>query len=225
MAPRIARDIGPFLLVTTEDTLSLVLDTLSVVIDVDKAQWMTTELASSLVGAVLEVWTKFNKGSIPPAHNFGLTDNGLIVIDPILISLLTDILSSLAASKAPGVYETVVRQALPPLCQAIANPSEAWIASAGVELITSLIEGAPDVGLGDGFFATMAPNLFQCLKVAEDRDIIQVSLNAKSMITLTLIVFRTELAALRSSFEKTSNNCVPGTIHLLMRAAWTVCWL
>ena len=62
-APRIAQDIGPFLLVTTEDTLSLVLDTLSVVIDVEKAQWITTDLASSLVGAVLEVWTKFSMRS------------------------------------------------------------------------------------------------------------------------------------------------------------------
>lgn len=66
MAPRIAQDIGPFLLVTTEDTLSLVLDTLSVVVETDKAKWMTTDLASSLVGAILEVWTKFNRGSWLP---------------------------------------------------------------------------------------------------------------------------------------------------------------
>lgn len=70
-----------------------------------------------------------------------------------------------------------MRHALPPLCQAIANPSETWIASAGIELITSLVQGAPETSLGDGFFSTLAPNLFQCLKLAEDRDIIQVWLS------------------------------------------------
>jgi hypothetical protein len=60
--PRIAKDLGPFLLVTTEDTLSLVLETLSVVIEVDGSKWLTPELANSLVLAVLEVWTKNNKG-------------------------------------------------------------------------------------------------------------------------------------------------------------------
>lgn len=59
---RIAQDLGPFLLVTTEDTLSLVLETMSVVLDVDKGQWLTTDLANSLVLAVLEVWAKNNKG-------------------------------------------------------------------------------------------------------------------------------------------------------------------
>ena len=60
--PRIAKDLGPFLLVTTEDTLSLVLETLSVVVEVDGSKWLTPELANSLVLAVLEVWAKNNKG-------------------------------------------------------------------------------------------------------------------------------------------------------------------
>jgi hypothetical protein len=59
---RIAQDLGPFLLVTTEDTLSLVLETMSVVLDVNKGQWLTADLANSLVLAVLEVWAKNNKG-------------------------------------------------------------------------------------------------------------------------------------------------------------------
>lgn len=47
---------------TSDDTLSLVLETLSVVVQVDKASWISTELATSLVLAVLEVWNKNNKG-------------------------------------------------------------------------------------------------------------------------------------------------------------------
>ena len=60
--PRITKDLGPFLLETTEDTLSLVLETLSVVVEVNSSKWMTQDLANSLVVAVLEVWTKNNKG-------------------------------------------------------------------------------------------------------------------------------------------------------------------
>jgi hypothetical protein len=66
--PRIAKDLGPFLLVTTEDTLSLVLETLAVVVDVDNGKWLTTDLSDALVRAVLDVWAKNNKGN--PSHLF-----------------------------------------------------------------------------------------------------------------------------------------------------------
>lgn len=61
--PRIAKDLGPFLLLTSDDTLSLVLETLAVVIGVDGGKWLTNELANSLIIALLEVWNKNNKGS------------------------------------------------------------------------------------------------------------------------------------------------------------------
>jgi len=64
-APRIARDLGPFLLVASEDTLSLILETVSVVIEVDQGKWLTSELAESLVSASLEVWSKNSKGTLP----------------------------------------------------------------------------------------------------------------------------------------------------------------
>jgi hypothetical protein len=77
------------------------------------------------------------------------------------------------------VYETVVKQALPPLCNSIgsAKLEESWIAGSAIELVSSLVEGAPYTGLGEGFFGVLAPNLFQCLKEAEDRDVLQVHLN------------------------------------------------
>lgn len=61
LAPRIAKDLGPFLLVTSEDTLSLVLEALSVVVEIE-GDWMTPQLAGDLVTAVLDVWTKNVKG-------------------------------------------------------------------------------------------------------------------------------------------------------------------
>lgn len=61
LAPRIAKDLGPFLLITSEDTLSLVLEALSVVVEIE-GDWMTPQLAGDLVTAVLDVWTKNVKG-------------------------------------------------------------------------------------------------------------------------------------------------------------------
>jgi hypothetical protein len=46
----------------SEDTLSLVLETLSVVLEVDESKWLTPDLTFSLVTAVLEIWAKNNKG-------------------------------------------------------------------------------------------------------------------------------------------------------------------
>jgi len=61
-ASRIAQDLGPLLLVASEDTLSLILETLSVVLEVDQGKWLSPELADSLVSALLDVWGKNNKG-------------------------------------------------------------------------------------------------------------------------------------------------------------------
>ncbi len=156
-APRIAKDIGPFLPVTSEDTLTLVLETLAVVVQIDNGKWITEDLARALVTAILEVWMKNNK-------------------DPIFISIMTDVFECLASSPAPGVYPAVVQQALPPLLNAITNyaTTDSWITSGAIELVNSLVEGAPENGLGDGFFAMLAPGLFAALNSTEDRDAIQV---------------------------------------------------
>jgi importin-9 len=63
VVPRIIRDLGPFLLETSEDTLSLVLETVSVLAAVGKGSWFTTELAVALTTALLDVWPKNIKGS------------------------------------------------------------------------------------------------------------------------------------------------------------------
>lgn len=98
-------------------------------------------------------------------------------IDPIFISILADILKNLSASKNAGIYQAVVKQSLPTLASAIgsAKKEESWIASSGIELASSLVSGAPESGLGDGFFQMLGPNLFNCLSQAEDRDVLQVN--------------------------------------------------
>ena len=89
---------------------------------------------------------------------------------------MTEILIHLAGSQTSGVYQTVVQNALPPLTNAIASTkkNESWIAAGAIELVTSLVRGAPGSGLGEGFIGLLAPTLFACLDVAEDRDVLQV---------------------------------------------------
>ena len=69
LAPRIAKDLGPFLLVTSDDILNLVLEALSVVVEIE-GDWITAQLAGDLVTAVLDVWMKNVKGSSPGFRHF-----------------------------------------------------------------------------------------------------------------------------------------------------------
>lgn len=83
-------------------------------------------------------------------------------------------LTSLAKSSQAGVYRSVVTVALPTLCNAIATTEDYWVAGSAIELLSSIVEGAPSEGLGDGFFATIAPPLFTYLSKVEDREVQQV---------------------------------------------------
>ena len=67
LAPRIAADLGPFLLLTSEDTLTLVLDTIAAVIDTNKGNWLTANLTQALVDAIFKVWENNNKGERHPS--------------------------------------------------------------------------------------------------------------------------------------------------------------
>lgn len=117
-----------------------------------------------------------------------------MIEDPIFISILTDILTSLASSPTNGVYETVVKQSLPQLSVAInsATKEESWIASSAIDLVSSLVEGSPLTGLGEGFFALLAPNLFSCLAGADDRDVLQVKIHVQEFIPSLNSIFRME---------------------------------
>ena len=74
------------------------------------------------------------------------------------------------------MYQAVVKSAVPTLDSAITNasPNESWTASTAIDILTSLINGAPSEGLGDGFFAAFASGFFKCLRESEDRDVLQV---------------------------------------------------
>ena len=92
------------------------------------------------------------------------------------MAVMSTILSRLASAPVPGLYETVVRQSLSPLCVAIGKTEgdDKWIAAAALEQLSGLLQGAPDGNIGSGFIDTLAPALFACLRTTKDRDAIQV---------------------------------------------------
>lgn len=109
----------------------------------------------------------------------------LIHVDPHFMAVMSTILTRLASAPISGIYETVVRQSLPTLCEAISrstasadkDDSNKWIAAAALEQLSGLLQGAPEGNLGGGFVETLAPPLFACLRITKDRDAIQVSLH------------------------------------------------
>ena len=137
---------------------------------------MTTQLAGDLVTAVLDVWTKNVKG-ISPGFRRSWCYYLSSFSDPIFISLISGILETIAHFPSPGVYEALIKAALPSLCQALGSsgPDSSWIVSSGLDLLAGIIRGADnETGLGEGFFAAIASPLFKRLWEAEDRDVLQV---------------------------------------------------
>ena len=62
-APRILDILSSFLSTTSEDTLSLILDTLTVVVKIDLGIWLSPEATSSLTAAILDTWRRNSKGT------------------------------------------------------------------------------------------------------------------------------------------------------------------
>lgn len=95
------------------------------------------------------------------------------------MAVMSTILSRLASAPVHGLYETVVRQSLSPLCEAIGKTEgdDKWIAAAALEQLSGLLQGAPEGNIGSGFIDTLAPALFACLRTTKDRDAIQVRLS------------------------------------------------
>lgn len=107
-------------------------------------------------------------------------------LDPIFISIISGILETVAHFPSPGVYEALIKAALPALSQALGSSGSdsSWIASSALDLLSGIVRGVnKEKGLSDGFFAAIASPLFKCLRVAEDRDVLQVEV---TFLTLSL---------------------------------------
>jgi hypothetical protein len=163
VVPRIIRDLGPVLLETSEDTLP--------------------RDSVALTGALLDVWPKNIKGVF--CHTFHGVDRADALGRPDLLvsTVLNNILFSIVSAKASGVYEAAVKEVLPRLTASIGNynSNESWVASSALELIGSLARGAP-TGLCKGIFAAIARTVFDCMRVAEDRDVLHVGICSNSPV-------------------------------------------
>ncbi|KAN0060291.1 hypothetical protein ACQY0O_007620 [Thecaphora frezii] len=170
-AGRIVRQLGPLLAQASEDTLVLVIETIqSVVVEDEEAQASGTlppmvelPVIGSIVQAALQVWA-------PNAR------------DVILLSVISDLLESLAASRQEGVSGMVVQSSMPVLASAMgsglqqqqdsASDEPSVLAETAVELAKSVLDGAEASALR-GVVGILCPNLLRLLKASEDRDVQQ----------------------------------------------------
>ncbi|EJD54369.1 ARM repeat-containing protein [Auricularia subglabra TFB-10046 SS5] len=161
-APQLVKNLGPFL-AASEDTLSLIVETLVTVLELEDGRWLTPELTAMLSSALLDVWAKN-------------------VRDPILLSVLEDAFQGLAK----GQYQAAAATCLPRLSATLGSfqPAESWVAGSAIQIIVALFRGAPaDGGLGEGVVAQLAPVLFAVLERTDDRDVLQ-----NGIICITLIL-------------------------------------
>ncbi|CAE7208239.1 unnamed protein product [Rhizoctonia solani] len=161
VAPRILQDLAPLLLITAEETLALVMETLSVLLKIGGGKWLTADHAGSLTTALLDVWRKNVK-------------------DQVLLSVITDVFEGLAAAS----YQATVSQALPSLSAALTlvSQDETWVTSSALEIITGLMRGVHEGQLGQGFFENLGPALFKAIGETEDRDVIQNGIECLTLI-------------------------------------------
>jgi hypothetical protein len=61
-ASRILADLAPFLASTSEDTLALIVETLTVTVKINLGSWLTSEPTRLLTRAVLEAWRRNSEG-------------------------------------------------------------------------------------------------------------------------------------------------------------------
>ncbi|PWN46726.1 ARM repeat-containing protein [Violaceomyces palustris] len=189
LAPRIIRQLGPLLTRASEDTLVLVVETIQSVLAEDRDlegeevagalihNEVEPEVIGNLVEASLQVWA-------PNAR------------DIILLSVVSDLLESLASSKSSIISRVVVERSLPILSAAIVDSLKeeeeeeeepSALAESAVELTLAVLQGAKADHL-QGVVGVLCPNLFRVLRKSKDRDVIQNGLEC-----LTLLVKKSHL--------------------------------
>lgn len=170
-ALRIVQKLGPLLTQASENTLILIIETVQAVVveETESGEATTTALVEpaiigEIVRAALQVWA-------PNAR------------DIILLSVVSDLLESLAGSKQPGVPQVIVQQSLPFLAAAIGSSlphqsnsstegEPSAVAETAVELAKSVLDGANAAALR-GAVNVLWPNLFKVLSTSQDRDVLQ----------------------------------------------------
>ncbi|KAM0754424.1 ARM repeat-containing protein [Meredithblackwellia eburnea MCA 4105] len=141
---------------TSENTLTLVVDTCTATV---KVADIDAQTAVVVVETVLNTWLP------SPA-------------DPLLSSSICDLFTALSSVPTPAVQGVILTHALPTLSTVlaeIATDTFSSRASAALDLIDSVFDGQP-TPLGAGLFDKVAETLFEAMRVSEDRDVVQSGL-------------------------------------------------
>lgn len=96
--------------------------------------------------------------------------------DPILLSVVSDLLESLAGLSSATTASIVIQRSIPALATAIASADgtePSAVAESAVELARSVLAGAKPDSLR-GAVPMLCPSLIEALMRSEDRDVLQV---------------------------------------------------
>ena len=219
MAPRIVAALSPFMASVTEDSLALVLEALSTVVQVDGGKWLTPELATQVVQLLLQTYARNANGEWTHYLITRLTQQ----IDPISLSITTDIFTFLASAEAPGVYQATVMATIPMVAPTIAN-NDGWVCCSAMQILTAVFEGAKVGQLGDGVVAALAPSLFVALGKVNDPEAISVSQNCSEVIFSDLRIGRMSSAHIPRPKGRVSVSRMDGSFgrEHCYPARWTV---
>lgn len=180
---RIIAMLGPLLSQTIEDTLILVLETIHCVVGEDAASASSGDAATTPINpstygditrAALHVWT--TKPS-----------------DYILVSVVSDLVESLASNKSRDVSCQVVQAALPTLSEAIASAArddssgddgqQLPLLESAIGLAEALLKGSsPDVVTECGCVSQLCGPILAALSSSEDRDVLQNGIGALTQL-------------------------------------------
>ncbi|KAG9295192.1 hypothetical protein G9A89_006173 [Geosiphon pyriformis] len=146
---KILEGVANLLRSSTEDTLILVLETLEAAIKIDKD--VTAQYEHIISPLVIEVWVNHST-------------------DQLITAVVTDLFEILASNSS--MYATFQARALPPLANAIGDPTNTDLTASAIDLIRCLVKGGP-TPLPEGYVQHIFPSLMHLLLMTEDRDILQ----------------------------------------------------
>ncbi|CAD6905080.1 unnamed protein product [Tilletia controversa] len=173
-ASRIISRLGPLLSSAQEDILVLLLETVQAVVAESsqggqQAAIVPAETYAAIVQVALNVWAGNAR-------------------DPVLGSVVADLVNTMAGSKAPGVAQAVVSHTLPHLASSMTATPEsdeesAPLRQSAVELTDAVLDGADAGVLAEvGAVGVVLPHLLQVLGRTEDRDILQYGFKCLTLL-------------------------------------------
>ncbi|PWN19599.1 ARM repeat-containing protein [Microstroma glucosiphilum] len=204
---RIIARLGPLLMQANGDTLILILETIQCIVGEQEGgeasvHDIATETYAQIASAVLTIWKNNVK-------------------DFILLSVVSDLLESLASQKAPRAASAVLNASQPLLVSALqtamqpVSDEDADLLEPAVTLIDHLLMGASAATLQEtGSVSHFVGPLCSAVQGTEDRDVLQSGISA-----LTLLVRKSpaEVVAWRANDGSAGNTAIDHFTAIISR--------